>query len=271
MGTTAGRVADSASPPWRLDLTAKRKQENATGLGTSDFAIAARAPGLVVAPSLAQLLHSPKIDRKPGLASADKKADENPYARASTSLRTIAARRDAASVAAPRRRRRTRPPRTPTSRSSRFRRPTWPRRLSRTRSSRRRSTTRPSRPWMSRSLRLWTAPATPCRPTSPSRRARTDRPRPLRRRHEGGGHQARRAGPAPAARGHRVLLRRRHDLAAAGRQGAAAVRRGAVLGPFPTGAVEKHGRGGARPSRRTRGRSSGRPGLVLRPSPSPSL
>ncbi len=101
MGTTAGRVADSASPPWRLDLTAKRKQENATGLGTSDFAIAARAPGLVVAPSLAQLLHSPKIDRKPGLASADKKADENPYARASTSLRTIAARRDAASVAAP--------------------------------------------------------------------------------------------------------------------------------------------------------------------------
>ena len=68
------------------------------------------------------------------------------------------------------------------------------------------------------------------------RRARRGhRPDALRQRHEGRRDRAAQARPAQADRRDRLLLRRRHDLAAARRQGAPARRRRAVLRPVPGG------------------------------------
>ena len=89
------------------------------------------------------------------------------------------------------------------------------------------------------------------------RRSRPKRRRALRRRHEGRADRDRQARrPPDAAVGDRLLLRRRHDLAPARRQGEAPVSGGAVLRPVPDRRrpARHQGRGAGRLRRRRRPR-----------------
>ncbi len=72
-------VSNDATWPSRLAVSSKKNDGDATGLCAPDFTLAARAAGAVVAPS----------------------SGENPYTRALTSFKTIAARRDATTASAP--------------------------------------------------------------------------------------------------------------------------------------------------------------------------